>query len=197
MSAWEVRSSCDVPPLPSKHGVAWHGFDSKHREAAFRLDTSEDATAEHHGSRVMSGRQRPPIPNADEKRWTVPTLFEVSYFQATIFNVVSSLLAFSNVGCASALLSGLANTRTMGACGRRFATHREIESGSISVIHWGRAKRSTPATSPTATTNSIRPVRRIRPILGTMPAFLTRLFPHSPSQRNSSLPNVLMLVLLN
>ena len=55
MSAWKVRSSCDVPPLPSKHGVAWHGFDSKHREAAFRLDTSEDATAEHHGSRVMSG----------------------------------------------------------------------------------------------------------------------------------------------
>ena len=59
MSAWEVRSSCDVPLRPSESGAACHGFDPKHREAAFRLDTSEDATAEHHGSRVMSGGQRP------------------------------------------------------------------------------------------------------------------------------------------
>ncbi len=59
MSAWEVRSSCDVPPLPSESGAAGHGFDPKHREAAFRLDTSEDATAEHQGSRVMSSGQCP------------------------------------------------------------------------------------------------------------------------------------------
>ena len=46
MSAWEVLSSCDVPLRPSESGAACHGFDPKHREAAFRLDTFEGATAE-------------------------------------------------------------------------------------------------------------------------------------------------------
>ena len=68
-------------------------------------------------------------------------------FQATTFTVISSLLAFSKVGCASAQRSGLAKTRTMGAYGRRFAVHRGIESVRISIIRRGRAKRSTPPPS--------------------------------------------------
>ena len=69
-------------------------------------------------------------------------------FQATTFTVISSLLAFIKVGCASAQRSGLAKTRTMGACGRRFAAHRGIESVSISVTQWRRAERAIVGTQP-------------------------------------------------
>ena len=73
--------------------------------------------------------------------------FGMGYFQATIFTVISSLLAFNKLGCASAQRSGLAKTRTTGDCGRRFAAHRGIESVRISIIRRGRAKRSTPPPS--------------------------------------------------
>ena len=78
--------------------------------------------------------------------------FGMGYFQATIFTVISSLLAFNKVGCASAQRSGLAKTRTMGACGRRFAAHREMES--VHIGHWLGASETLDPSQPAVAPNS-------------------------------------------